>query len=546
MLKRFENIKYLTLTSDVFDDWILNCIHPTCNTLMIKDESLQCVYPKFVESQCNSIILLLSDKALARGALKYVSEMAVRLNRQLVVYLFVTERIADVSNVLRHEKIIIDVSEILSDHDIQRLHVIGTARAGTEVTAAVNLVSCSFLTYLSVIGHVRLSQDMLQVINGAVTEGKLPCLENLALPGMNIQGQLKDLFEKPTVLPNMTDFLLSYCDLDKKDTKALCLASTNGLLPNLSSLHLADNHRFFRSAVKNIFTQNWRNLSSLSVKPLTKLGFMELVKGIGQKKLTNLKKLCVLMMLNATCNVGKIKSSKLPFLEHLSVQRCIASKKDLKHVTELLDHWSLHTLDISHSRGITGELSVLTRQTLTPLRSLILHDCDLNEKDMCSLAHLSYLENLDISENPHMIANLSAFSSNWESLKRLSIDYQPLVLCKRQNLFEILRPLGMPTAVITDLRITCAGSFLKKIGCSRHLERLDIVAPIYERSFILRDLIDVVEIGDLPALRTVGVLSANTSPIIDTDTLEKFSQKGVDVCVVDPDLEKTMIDVDLI
>ena len=46
----------------------------------------------------------------------------------------------------------------------------------------------------------------------------------------------------------------------------------------------------------------------------------------------------------------------------------------------------LNKLDISHSSGISGNLSVLLRQSFPSLNSLILSDCGLNSQDLCSLA----------------------------------------------------------------------------------------------------------------------------------------------------------------
>ena len=122
------------------------------------------------------------------------------------------------------------------------------------------------------------------------------------------------------------------------------------------SLGLADRDgRLLRSAEKNIFAQNWENLTSLSVKPLTTLGFKDLTKGMEKSKLISLQTLHFLMMPNEMCDLEKIKPRKLPNLKHLSVQRCITSEKSLKYLSELVTHWILHTLDISHNLGINEE-----------------------------------------------------------------------------------------------------------------------------------------------------------------------------------------------
>ena len=517
MLERFKNIKYLVHGGDAFHDWILNHILPTCHTLkvMIEDELLSDVNPELLKSGGNTTNVLLSDKAYTAGVLEYLCEVAVQFNRQLVVYFFVTLYDIDLSNVLHR--------------DIKELHIVGTGQVATAILAW-NLISTPFLTHLSVIGHVRLDPSVMSVIRKEVREGKLPRLQSLSFPGMNLKGQLKNLLDEKANLTNMTQLNLAHCDLDKKDLEALCFASNNGLLPSLMSLGL--DYRLFTSGEKNIFAQNWGNLTSLSVKPLTKLGFKNLMKGIGQRKLTNLNKLCLLMMQNETCNLGKLQlNNKLPHLEHVSLQRCVTSKENLKHVSRMLTHWILQTLDISHSRGITGELSTLTRQDLRSLRNLTLHDYELNGKDMENLAQanekgkLSNLDNLDLSENYYLTAKFGAYSSQWFNLRKLKINNTRDELSSISGL-----PVHLP--VIKELRITGENSIHIWRGCLEHLEKLDIVVLRSQLSDILPSLVRKVEDGSLPALRTVWFLPYDASLSIMDDILAKLSKNGVDICIV--------------
>ena len=229
---------------------------------------------------------------------------------------------------------------------------------------------------------------------------------------------------------------------------------------------------------------------------------------IGQSTLTNLKKLCLFLGRCETCDLGEIEAEKVPILEYLCVQSCIISKKSLKYLSHLVKYWKLETLDISHSRGIKGKLSILMSEDLSSLRTLVLHDCDLNKEDMITLSmankkgRLSKLENLDLSENYHLIScfgtdtgencltnSFGAVTSSWKSLKRLRIDYNPSPH-EDQNGFGILNVLLKSGCIpaIEELRLT-VGTGLSpiNIGHWQHLKRLDIVGWTYGQCFFILD-----------------------------------------------------------
>ena len=541
MLERPRKMKYLVIPFGDSKGWILNSILPTCRVLKVMDkeesgESWKCVLPDFSRIDENKTGILLSDKAHRRWVLKDLCEIAVQSNRQLVVYLYVNEgQTVDLSDALRQ--------------GVEKL-VIGAAQAGTKVTYTRDFIHCPFLTELSIIGQGQLYNHLMRAISRAVREGKLPRLQNLSFVGMKIKGQLKNLLEGQTIQTKLTHLNLCNSDLMKNDLQALCLASNSELLRNLRSLHLADGNFVLRQR-RDIFSQNWVNLATLSVK-LTRSGFQELMQAITQSSLTNLRKLSLSMLPNEMCDLGKMQPDKLPNLEHLAVQRCITSRKDLKHVSRMLTHWTLHTLDISHSRSITGELSVMTSQDLNSLRNLILCDCELNECDRNSLAQaneegrIPNLESLDLSENCHLIETFGAIASKWCRLQKLTISEQPHQFFARRNGFETLLPLlgrGYIPA-IRGLRISGGYSFPERLGRWKHLERLDILS--FQLSSIFRQLVNAVEMGELPALQTVCLLPSKGSPSIDTEIFTMFSQKSVDVCIIDPYLEDVMINADLI
>ena len=349
-------------------------------------------------------------------------------------------------------------------------HVFGTPWAQAKVTAQTDLVSCPFLTRLSVTGHVTLSRSVTLAIGKAVRKGKLPSMESLNLDYRYSKPsrRMENLFGE-IILSYVTH--LSFCDINTINYRAV--------------------------------SQKCVKLKSLSLHKLTKSGFGEVMKSIEQGFLTNLRKLCLSMFHNEIINLKTMKPEKVPQLEHLGLQRCIAWKGFLEQLSPLVSHWTLHTLDISHSRGINGELSILLQHEFPSLKSLILRDCGLNGTDLISLdqanarGRLPVLVDLNLSGNYHLTGSIGQMSSKWINLKRLELETD----------FEDLRPLVVNGCIpsVRELRLevfTEGLIFLKQL---KYLERLDIV--------------------------TLG---------------DRYRQMGVELFIINTDLERFAVDAGLI
>ena len=183
------------------------------------------------------------------------------------------------------------------------------------------------------------------------------------------------------------------------------------------------------------------------------------------------------------------------------------------------------------------------------MRTLVLHDCDLNEQDGNSFSEannkgkLPKLQNLDLSENCSLLSCFGSVASGWMNLKRLWIDYDPFPKAVL-NQFELMNPLYEP--LIEELRFTeTTGLFPMTIGQWQHLKRLDIVPFTFQQcSIINRCLIDALEKGDLPALELVCLLTGGETGrrlSDETSFFAKLRRKDVDVFIIDPYLEKIMI-----
>ena len=549
ILERFDKIKYITIGSSrsVVEDWILNRIVPTCRALNVvaEDESHeyeQYVLPEYALFDENVVNILLSEEANQTGMLKYLCGMASLCQKETVVFLFNTK-----------ERYII-LCDILYPN-MRKLHVMSSK--SLSISASEERFSCPILTHLSITGSVLPDKSAFHALNKALREGKLPLLQSFCFKGAAVEDKLKYLFDGKSILPRMIHLNLCDCVLREEDVRCLCFSSNNGLLPKLTSLEISDDILSLQSR-DNFFTQNWVNLSSLSVTALTKSGFKKLTEAIEKKKLTNLKKLCVFMVQNEKCEFERIRSEKVPLMEHLCVHKCFTSKTNLKHLSHLIKGWKLQTLDISHSRGIEGKLSVLMSHKFPSLRNLVLHDCDLNEHDMICLwqannkEKLPELTNLDLSENVHLICCFDAdteknslakwvfgVTSSWGSLKRLRIDHESCH-CTRRNGFDILTPLlengYLPTIVELSVNSYTPMLSTTSIGQWQHLKRLDIFRWTYEQCIDIHHcLTDALEKGDLPALETVCLFTDNKTASRFSDETKLFprlKRNNVDVFII--------------
>ena len=547
ILQIFNKIKYLVVRPGDAVEWIFNHILPSCLALMVvgeSEDSLNCVLPKLLEANGRNVNILMSQKAYRAGVLTCLLEITLQLDREPVVYLFLTEE----ENV--------DISQVLHQ-EMHQLHVVGICPEKINAIASEEFVPATFLSHLSILGHITISKDVLLTVSKAVRKGKLPRLQSLCFTGADVTGGLKDLFIGETTLLNLTHLDFSACKF-YWNIKAFNSASKNGLLPKLTSLAISGDTSSLRPRSENYLEYNWVNLTSLSVKDLTELSFRQLSKAISKSRLTHLIKLRLCVRQDEKCNLRKIEPKKIPLLKHLCVQRCITSKEALKHLSCLLSDWSLQTLDISHSRGIQGNLSVLKSRHFASLENLILHDCELNEQDLISLdrvnekGRLSRLENLDLSENPHLIESFGAVSSRWRSLKTLRINYTPRnQFSMVKNGFDILRPLLDRGCIpsIQELRISAANSVPKHTGRWEHLKSVQLIDTTFNYPMV-HPLVTSIQKGDLPSLQTVCLLpDREIRPTalldIDSDIFDRLSQKGVDVYTANPELEKFMINAGL-
>ena len=272
--------------------------------------------------------------------------------------------------------------------------------------------------------NLTIHENALGALCAAVSEGHLPNLTDFSIINCKgVAGKLSLLFRSEW--PQLSH--LKLCEIGLEVTDLDTLSKHGSLIPNLKFLELSPNDYFRRS-----FFLEQTNLTSLFLGEVV-------LDGIGETgniipDVTNL-------------GLSLKEDSRLSQLNHLkSVQsivlyRCIRKASDLETLAMVKKNlkYTLHKLDISHSRGISGQMplflgqltlyeTILHRHSFPSLSSLILSDCGLNSHDLCSLAQASVegrfpvLKQLDISYNDDICSDALFHSScQWNKLFKLNI-----------------------------------------------------------------------------------------------------------------------------
>ena len=111
----------------------------------------------------------------------------------------------------------------------------------------------------------------------------------------------------------------------------------------------------------------------------------------------------------------------MPMPTDLRFSKTYWSECDLAKIAENAIVQKLRKLDVSRSSGITGNLSLLLRQSFPSLNSLILSNCGLNSQDLCSMAQASVEGRLP-SLNSLILSDCGLNSQDLRSLAQASVE----------------------------------------------------------------------------------------------------------------------------
>ena len=282
---------------------------------------------------------------------------------------------------------------------------------------------CSNMTHL-ILSNQTVADEIVWALSAAVRDGRLPRLSHLGfIKCEGIKGKLPVLFR--STWPKLTHLNLCKTLIDEIDVRSL-LDSNVTLLPKLTSCTFSiskaeEPDQVLQPQLKH----KCPPLTSLVVfvDDPTGNSYSELTEALGRGKFPNLAHLGVSVSQSEAnsntsdlgvgsslpnvveINPNSLNLEKLTSLESLVLREIITSVNHTETIVRKLYQLTLSKLDLSHSLGLTGNLSVLLHHSFPSLNSLVLSDCGLISQDLCSLdrarlkGRLPQLRHLDISKN---------------------------------------------------------------------------------------------------------------------------------------------------
>ena len=341
------------------------------------------------------------------------------------------------------------------------------------------LLQCPLLSAIT-FTNIVVDRSVLDASGTSMKDNKLPVISILKFEdcGSSLEGNLKLLFKSSW---RALEYLELYkCELDQSDV--LFIAAENGLVPNLTTLrfgfsirssemvnrrtccrkeHIIDDNIFL------IFRQHWPRLTTLYLHDVCKRQYKRIAPNLNAEFLPNLSDLAIYMWQDApmwrkkqvqTQPCAKRQKDQLAFweqldmidkmprikhhrLRHLTLQRFVCAPTHLHVVALSALSCRLDKLDVSHSSYVTGCLFILVGHSFPSPHTLILSDCQLNSRDLRSLAtactkgRLPELTMLDVSQNSNLSGCLNLLlGCALQSLKNLILVDCGLQTCNLKHL----------------------------------------------------------------------------------------------------------------
>ena len=315
----------------------------------------------------------------------------------------------------------------------KQLSLCGPRKGVCKVLVKQELSLYPFLEELSFV-NLRVDFSVLVALETAVRTGKLPLLRHLSFEGCgpSLKGNLHTLFN--STWPLLTCLNLDKCSLSSSDLATLkdcLLVNTSRKLPKLTLLVLCAREE----GLRNILQMSLQNINTLTLHDVDRDDYECVATAINAGKVPNLTHLNIsfLEISNEIPDSTEelIRTSlDFPPLNHLSLNRFVTSPANAHNVALSARNSEVTKLDISHSSGLTGILSVMLREHFPFLTNLVVSDCGLNLDDLKSLAEassegrLSELKHLDLSDNEAISGqcrHLFSFGQKWTGLLSLNV-----------------------------------------------------------------------------------------------------------------------------
>ena len=530
-------VKHLDEMELQFDPDIVGDLLPICNNItdyimyeMISITPLSHLKNLRLIVYVDRMEPVIGPRSFLKGCLS-ADEFSVVINHPY------TERVGDLLNYCRsmpHEKKIAlyilqksktaDLCDFLKGN-IRKVHISGDSSLSQYLAAKENINVCPFLIQLS-LENMSLDSNVAVVLSRAVKDGSLPLLYDLNVNncGTALKGKLPILFESQW--PALTHLNLKGCYLDETDlhTLVLCVVDPeHGMIPRLTSLALdfgnpsrhEERHKF-NSTACSMFQFPFMNIKTLHLHNICNDIYKHVLVGLNGGNLPQLVKLCISLDKHLNFSSRDSYPIQVPALTDLRLHRLAFSPELLTVVSKGATSSQLHKLDISHSSGITGNLSVLLCDSFPSLNSLILSNCGLNSQDLCSLAQASVesrlpqLIDLDISVNKDLVGQLNCLFEkhcNWGTLANLNITKVEIRLKDDCQLLASKIASGcLRSLKILKISSCAEDSLFSRITVPmNHLERIETFCHPRNIWKILESVSVASEGEFLPALDTIVI-----------------------------------------
>ena len=360
----------------------------------------------------------------------------------------------------------VDLSRILHER-LKRLCILDRGRS--IIDCEEDIPRCPQLTNLSLLG-TTICRRVLFSVMGSVHCGILPRLQHLSFAFSTIVGNPIVPEWNTLISLDWTGAPINIDDISK--------------LLNLKALSISARH------IRSPFEVMFRELAP----NLTRLVLLDLTAGENRIFIQILEAGCLSNLNSLTLSDGLVKTKRqvLPWTP--------GSRQPLNHLAltgfyELfllnLPMFVLYELNISHSRGITGNLHTLFWGNCPSLDTLILCDCGLNLEDFNNLGNaleegkLPKLQSLDMSQNDGSFTVLSLHGS-----KQNSQSFQHLQTLRIFTSGGDRLEVSTQWPHLQQLEIVCLGE---------HYYPIDVVAEAFEEGYTPRlKMVWLMVEGDIP------------------------------------------------
>ena len=292
----------------------------------------------------------------------------------------------------------------------------------TTLKCLEDIPLCPSLTYLCFIYvNKGLDASLIGRLHDAAKKGNLPSLTHLSFQNCGWK------YDYSCSVVNLLQSLRS--TLTYLDLSGYCLGSCESHVMKITVLPDLQTFVVPAHCVTGENTINFPSFRSLFIKGIAEKDEEDFLFVLGKGKLLDLKEVGLSLTKYRSTVIGlEVISKFIPKLESLTLNYfCICIHRPVDYV--FLSQ--LSGINLSHSKGLTGNFHLLLSCVFPKLETIVLRNCGLVAEDLQSLAYakvrgsLPILRHLNVSMNPECAGYLECLfdaSRKWKELLSLNIE----------------------------------------------------------------------------------------------------------------------------